>query len=487
MRSPHISQFRTFRQPLCLLSLLLLGVVGAWSASAGQLSLTWQDNSDNEDGFEVERALVGESFGLLSTVGPDSESYVDDAVVPGLEYEYRVRAFNAFGYSGYTNVSVGAAANSAPEIGEIDNVSMLKGESAPVAEFSFADAESSASDLLVEAISSNLSVVPLDGISVELRDDGRGHVVVEPRFTAGAADITVILSDGAEAVQRVFSFEVLNNLAPTISSVSAVETFDGMSVAPVGFTVSDKESDASELLVTASSLDESLVASDSISIGGSGSNRTVAFETLPDVSGTATIRLTVSDGVNQTHGALQVAITRNRAPELNGLEELYTIESGGRLSGVAFDVADVETAVGNLEVDVRSSNSAIVGPIGLRLEGTGANRTLDVTPNQGAYGSVEITVSVSDGGKTTSHTFTLRVLPPEAIVKILGFSIEERLAVIEVENRPNATFSLWKIHSRDGAWEKVDAAEISADATSTIIIDLTPVESAVCYRVIASE
>jgi hypothetical protein len=83
------------------------------------LDLTWQDNSDNEDAFEIERALYkGETaelaFEPLATVGPDVTAYTDTAIEYGQTYAYRVKAKNAFGESGYTNVALGLAEDKSP-------------------------------------------------------------------------------------------------------------------------------------------------------------------------------------------------------------------------------------------------------------------------------------------------------------------------------------------------------------------------------------
>ncbi len=477
-------RFRSLRRNVTSIALLVMGMV---STHAGQLSLTWQDNSNNEDGFEIERALLGESYGLLATVGPDNKTYLDEAVVPGIEYEYRVRAFNAFGYSGYTNVSVGMMPNTAPVLGDIGDISVLKGEPLPAVEFTFSDAESTPSELVVEAISSNLAFVPLEGLSVSL-NEGAGKVSIVPAGTSsGSAVVTLMLSDGVDVVRKDFQVEVLRNLAPTVGSITAIETYDSQSVGPIQFTISDSESAASELSVVGDSLDESLIASDSITIGGSGANRTVSFETKEGVSGTTTIRLAVSDGVNTTNGALRVTVLKNAAPVISGLEKSYTAAGSGGIDALAFAVSDRETAAADLHVSVRSSNSSIVSSNGLKLKGTGGQRTLDLMPNLGMAGTAEITVSVSDGVHTVDQTFELRVLAPEQTVKILRFTIDQGLAVIEVENRANATFSLWRIHSLDETWQQVTDVEVQVDANSTMLIDPTPIDSPVCYRVVGSE
>lgn len=457
------------------------------SLVAGQLALTWQDNSDNEDGFEIERSVPGETFGLLATVDADAAAFEDASVLPGREYEYRVRAFNAFGYSGYTNVSVGKAPNTAPVLGDLEDISVLKGEALPLFEFSVSDEESPVGDLSVEALSSNEALVPMDAITVQL-GEGTGTVSVDPVGTAtGTATITLLVSDGVELAERSFQVEVLPNYAPTVGTLQAVNVLDGQSVGPVSFAISDAEYEASLLAVTGLSMDESLVASESITIGGSGAERTVQFTTKSGVSGTTTLRLAVSDGVNVTNGVLRVNITKNAAPTVSGLESVYTIDGDGALDALTFTVADPETAAGSLAVSVSASNGLIVSQYGLKLGGNGAQRTLDVTPQPGMNGTLVITVAVSDGVHTTTQSFNLRVLAPEQIVRILDFKIADRLAVVEVENRPGATFSLWKVHTLDGAWAQVEDIQTVVGDGSTTLIDPTPVDSPVCYRVIASE
>ncbi|NIM10867.1 MAG: hypothetical protein GTO45_02655 [Candidatus Aminicenantes bacterium] len=77
----------------------------ATAVSCSQIDLTWQDNSDNEDGFSIERSLDGITFTVLTTIGADETSFSDTNVVESTTYWYRVRAFNAAGYSGYSNVA----------------------------------------------------------------------------------------------------------------------------------------------------------------------------------------------------------------------------------------------------------------------------------------------------------------------------------------------------------------------------------------------
>lgn len=71
----------------------------------GSATLTWTDNSNNESGFEIERAPKGGAFLKIGSVGANVTTYVDTATKGGETYSYRVRAFNGSGFSlTYTNV-----------------------------------------------------------------------------------------------------------------------------------------------------------------------------------------------------------------------------------------------------------------------------------------------------------------------------------------------------------------------------------------------
>jgi len=75
----------------------------ATAVSYSQINLTWADNADNEDGFEIERCTgAGCSiFAQIATVGANVTSYANTGLAASTSYSYRVRAYNSGGYSDY--------------------------------------------------------------------------------------------------------------------------------------------------------------------------------------------------------------------------------------------------------------------------------------------------------------------------------------------------------------------------------------------------
>ena len=66
--------------------------------------LTWTDNSDNEDGFKIERrvAAVGSQFEILDSVGANITTIEDGTVTDSTIYIYRIFAYNANTISDYS-------------------------------------------------------------------------------------------------------------------------------------------------------------------------------------------------------------------------------------------------------------------------------------------------------------------------------------------------------------------------------------------------
>jgi hypothetical protein len=73
--------------------------------SQGVAGLSWTDNSDNEEGFIIERQEDGGGYIELDSIVADLTSYSDSTVVAGVTYDYRIFASNAAGRSTESNVA----------------------------------------------------------------------------------------------------------------------------------------------------------------------------------------------------------------------------------------------------------------------------------------------------------------------------------------------------------------------------------------------
>ena len=68
------------------------------------VQISWDDKSDNEQNFVVERSLLADSgFAVIATLGSNTTSYQDTLLTAQTNYFYRVKATNVAGDSGFTN------------------------------------------------------------------------------------------------------------------------------------------------------------------------------------------------------------------------------------------------------------------------------------------------------------------------------------------------------------------------------------------------
>ena len=74
------------------------------ATTANSVSLAWIDMSNNETGFAVERAVgAAGSFEPLANTAVNAQTYTDYQCLPLTLYKYRVKAFNAYASSAYSN------------------------------------------------------------------------------------------------------------------------------------------------------------------------------------------------------------------------------------------------------------------------------------------------------------------------------------------------------------------------------------------------
>nr|WP_321401438.1 DNRLRE domain-containing protein [uncultured Desulfobacter sp.] len=67
------------------------------------VTLTWEDNSDNEEGFTIYQEIEGGGFSVLDQVGPDVHTFEVKALEPLATWSFQVTAFNSNAESDASN------------------------------------------------------------------------------------------------------------------------------------------------------------------------------------------------------------------------------------------------------------------------------------------------------------------------------------------------------------------------------------------------
>ncbi|SMG41898.1 Por secretion system C-terminal sorting domain-containing protein [Marivirga sericea] len=99
------------------------------AVSNSEIELTWNDNSNNEQRFEIDRSEVSETgpFENVASVAANQGSYTDENLSGNTTYYYKVRAVNSTG-TAESSVAFITTQNSAPALATIQNVTMSVGE-----------------------------------------------------------------------------------------------------------------------------------------------------------------------------------------------------------------------------------------------------------------------------------------------------------------------------------------------------------------------
>lgn len=120
----------------------------------------------------------------------------------------------------------------------------------------------------------------------------------------------------------------------------------------------------------------------------------------------------VSFGASTDIGLPETAAIRlstpNTAPTITNITNKSTNEETAT-SPIPFTIGDTWTPPGSLTLVKNSSNTTLVPLANIVFGGSGANRTITITPAANQTGSVTITVTVSDGALTATDTFGLFV------------------------------------------------------------------------------
>lgn len=357
------------------------------------------------------------------------------------QYSVRVRNTAGSANSETARLIVQTVANNPPTISTIPDPAIQVGVASLVLGFTVSDAETDLDQLTVTSTSSNPALVPDSNIVLAGRETSRTVTLVPRAGQVGSAVVTITVSDGTTSSSSSFVMTVVPsatppspppppppppppiivppppppNNPPTISLLTD-QTARGGKPATFSFTVSDTETSADQLILSARSSDARLVADGNMRISGSGSNRTLTLTPAPNQTGTTLITVRVTDPSGdtvETNFRLSVEY-ENTPPSLSPIPDQST-PANTLIPPVAFTVSDEETPAQELVVTADSSNPDLVPIENILFAGTGSTRKLVLVPAVNRTGFAEIAVNASDGVETSTRRFLVTVAPGNAL------------------------------------------------------------------------
>ena len=287
--------------------------------------------------------------------------------------------------------------------------------------FTIGDPDTPLTSLTVTASSSNTAVVAQTGLLLSGNGADRSVAITPVNNQSGATTITLSVSDGSFIATTSFLVMVVDvAVAPVIAGPTSATTTPGTAVT-LTMVVSDPDSPGSSLTLTGASSNVTLLPNAAIAITATittANNRTFNVRLTPagTLTGQATVTLTATDGggaASTATIALVVALT-NEAPLISFIPNQST-PLNTPAGPIPFTISDAETPAASLTVSGVSSNQALLPNANIVFAGSGGNRTVTLTPAGGQIGSALVTLTVSDGARSSIMQFTLTVTgaPPE--------------------------------------------------------------------------
>jgi hypothetical protein len=133
-----------------------------------------------------------------------------------------------------------------------------------------------------------------------------------------------------------------------------------------------------------------------------------------------TLVLSGVDHATSSSGGLRIApgtaslqygtLATNTVPRVTPVPA-QTVAEDHSSAAIPFTIGDVETLPENLTVSAATSDPLLLPQSNILLGGSGSSRTVKLTPAAGKYGSVSVTLTVSDGDLETSESFLVTVTP----------------------------------------------------------------------------
>jgi uncharacterized repeat protein (TIGR01451 family) len=181
------------------------------------------------------------------------------------------------------------------------------------------------------------------------------------------------------------------NSPPVISSIANVITNENTVAGPVPFTIGDAETPAFALTLAGASSNTNLAPVANIVFGGSGSNRTVTVTPLTNQFGTATITVTVSDGLASASNSFVLKIYQVNLPPVLAAIADRTVHAGSTLV-ITNSATDPDSPPQVLTFSLTNSPPAgtAINPASGVFNWTSGDAYVDTTNN--------VTVVVSDNG-----------------------------------------------------------------------------------------
>ncbi|MCX8497308.1 MAG: MBG domain-containing protein [Akkermansiaceae bacterium] len=286
--------------------------------------------------------------------------------------------------------SPSVAINTVPAIGSISDQSVDEDNATLAIPFTISDSETATSALTLTKNSSNSTLVPVANVVLGGSSSNRTVTVTPAANQYGSALITISVSDGLLAASESFTVTVAPvNDPPAIATLSDQITDEDTTTSLITLNISDIDTPAESLTLSAVSSNTSLVPNANLVLSGSGGARSLTITPSANQNGSSSITITISDG--------RLTASKTFVVTFRPVEDYPIANLGSALcytnQSIDFDLrtvaSDPETSSAALRFSITSATN---GNASLLSDG----HTVRFTPFQNHVGNATFTYNVSD-------------------------------------------------------------------------------------------
>jgi hypothetical protein len=308
------------------------------------------------------------------------------------------------------------AVNDRPVIATIAPRTIDEDTSTGVIAFTVSDIETAATSLKLTRVSVNTTLFPLANVLLGGSGSNRTVTVKPAANQFGSGEIRITVSDGVLSATSSFLVHVLPvNDAPTLATITnpaAINEDSGQQTVNLSGIGRGASNEIQTLTITATSSNTALIPHPTVVYTSPNATGSLRYTPVPNAFGSAVITVTVNDGesINATFSRTFTVSVKNvnDRPTIAAIPPRIMVQNTTS-PPIPFVVDDLETAAGSLTVTRASSNTTLLPLTGIVLGGSGANRTVTLTPAPNRTGTANVTLTVSDGALTAQRIFSLTV------------------------------------------------------------------------------
>ena len=328
--------------------------------------------------------------GVETTIGQMTNADLNTAGYPGtLNTDLTDATIDEFKF--YNNDAGVTPVNTPPTMSKIDDFTINEDTPSAVFPVTISDTEQSAASLQLTAVSNNPALIPNSSANIVFGGAGANRTlqIIPAANRFGTANVVISLSDGTNTTTQTVAVTVNSvNDVPTISAI-ANQTTTTTAPVTVNFLISDVETPAANLQVSAVSNNQTLFPNANLVLSGTGANRALQMTAATGQTGFADITISVFDGTATTTRVLSVTVN----PSGGGDTQNPTISITSPVNNA--------TARGNVLVQATAADNVAVANVTFAVNGIDA-----ATDNSAPYSFTLNTANLTDGAHSITATAT---------------------------------------------------------------------------------